>query len=454
MNNSRKYAEDLVGALNTGHYDTQRTVANQLHKTNWEDLANQYKNLQENLEMKRQENNRAFAKGLVNTAESGYDQARANAQNLAQRGLNVSGVQNLAEQANTARKGEQVLGLLSNLGNNLEANAEKLKEATSTMAKKEAQLNADLADTLGDIGASQTSAQMNYNAGLAEIAGQKDARDMENEMAKLQREATAAANARSREGNGEIDDKIEEFYKRQAVASILMGVDPETGEAIDWDDKQKANALKILLKVNDADKVVSNYNSNSKLTETNTKKQETHDKELKNLEKEYQKQRALAKEDLEKMYAGKNAYTLNYVKNNEKVQSEIELMLDYLTEGGMSIVEKQDISDVMNQLDNVGNLSFGNNKTTMDQNLRKQIIEENLDALLSDKAYKDNMSGLELYNNLTSNVKPGKKYFSTSFDDLLSQVDTYKSAREDYDTLKKAGAKLKNYKDLDLTFFD
>lgn len=453
MNNSRKYAEDLVGALNTGHYDTQRTVANQLHKTNWEDLANQYKNLQENLEMKRQENNRAFAKGLVNTAESGYDQARANAQNLAQRGLNVSGVQNLAEQANTARKGEQVLGLLSNLGNNLEANAEKLKEATSTMAKKEAQLNADLADTLGDIGASQTSAQMDYNAGLAEIAGQKDARDMENEMAKLQREATAAANARSRGGNGEIDDKIEEFYKRQAVASILMGVDPETGEAIDWDDQQKANALKILLRVDDADKVVSNYNSNSKLTETNKKIQDKYDTKLSELEEAYLEELGLAKQDLEKLYAGDKVTSLNYPRGDKKAKKEIDLMLDYLTEG-VSIFDKPDVTTSIDQIVNTPNLAFGNNEGIMKQNLLKKAIYDNMDELLAEKNYNDKIKGAELYNELYKRVGPDKKYYSTSFNDLIEQVDAYKTAKKEYDALKKSGAKLKDYKDLDLTFFD
>ena len=126
MNNSRKYAEDLVGALKTEHYNTQRDVASQVNKTNWEKLANEYKNLQENLEMKRQANNRAFAKGLVDIAENSYDQSRAGTQNLAQRGLNVSGMQNLVQQADTARKGERVLGLLDNLGENVTANMEKL----------------------------------------------------------------------------------------------------------------------------------------------------------------------------------------------------------------------------------------------------------------------------------------------------------------------------------------
>lgn len=265
MNNSRKYAEDLVGALKTEHYNTQRDVANKVYNTNWQNLENQYKNLQEKLEAKRQENNRAFAKGLVETAESGYDMARANAQNLANRGLTASGVQNLAQQANTATKGQQVLGLLDKITKDTEVNLEKLSDATSTMAKEEAKLNANLADTLGDIGAAQTNAQMSYNAGLADIAGAKDARDMENELAKMQREAQAAANARSRSGNDGVNTEIEDFYKKQAIVSVLSGVDPVTGEAIDWDDNQKANALQILFGVSNAKDVVNAFNHNQNL---------------------------------------------------------------------------------------------------------------------------------------------------------------------------------------------
>jgi hypothetical protein len=289
MNNSRKYAEDLVGALKTEHYDTQRNVANQVNKTNWEKLANEYKNLQENLEMKRQANNRAFAKGLVNVAESSYDQSRAGAQNLAQRGLNVSGMQNLVQQADTAAKGERVLGLLNNLGENVTANMEKLSDATSKVAQKEAQLGADLADTLGDIGAAQTNAQMNYNAGLAEIAGSKDARDMENEMAKLQREAQAAANARSRSGNDGVNAEQEDFYKRQSALAILNGIDPVTGDEIAWDDNQKASALKILLGMSNAKDVVNAYNSNLDLEATNKLRTENYDKAVSDYEKQIQK---------------------------------------------------------------------------------------------------------------------------------------------------------------------
>lgn len=408
MSNSRKYAEDLVGTLNTGHYDTQRTVANQLHKTNWEDLANQYKNLQENLERKRQENNRAFAKGLVNTAESSYDQARANAQNLAQRGLNVSGVQNLAEQANTTRKGEQVLGLLSNLGNNMEANAEKLKEATSTMAKKEAQLNADLADTLGDIGASQTSAQMNYNAGLAEIAGQKDARDMENEMAKLQREAQAAANARSRSGNDGIDAKIEEAYRNQAIASILKGVDPETGKELEWDDKQKANALSILFNIKDAKDVVSGYNYNANFAENRAKEIEEYEKSVKENAKEYKK----ADKEVNKLIR-------SYGKNN----------LTYFDENRDKFMKK-DYDEIFEQLDEM---------------LANRQSVENMPQM---SAIQPASSDMNLAEYLASRSTPEE------WEALMDAYATYSDAKRVYDRYNSTDPVYKNskYKDFNIFF--
>ena len=322
MNNSRKYAEDLVGALKTEHYNTQRDVASQVNKTNWEKLANEYKNLQENLEMKRQANNRAFAKGLVNVAESSYDQSRAGAQNLAQRGLNVSGMQNLVQQADTAAKGERVLGLLNNLGENVTANMEKLSDATSKVAQKEAQLGADLADTLGDIGAAQTNAQMNYNAGLAEIAGSKDARDMENEMARLQREAQAAANARSRSGSDGVDEEAEDFYKKQSIAAILGGVDPRTGEEIEWDDAQKANALQILLGVSNAKALVDAYNNNSTLTSTNKTLRDENKQDLKDTKKSLEKK---TKQMIENAF-GRKLNIATSDEDRESINKEYEIM--------------------------------------------------------------------------------------------------------------------------------
>ena len=410
MNNSRKYAEDLVGALKTEHYNTQRNVANQVNQTNWEKLANEYKNLQENLEMKRQANNRAFAKGLVDIAENSYDQSRAGAQNLAQRGLNVSGMQNLVQQADTARKGERVLGLLDNLGENVTANMEKLSDATSKVAQKEAQLGADLADTLGDIGAAQTNAQMNYNAGLAEIAGSKDARDMENEMAKLQREAQAAANARSRNGNDGVDAELEEAYKRRAISAILKGVDPETGEELDWDDKQKANALSILFDIKDAKNVVGDYNYNANLAENRAKEIEEYEKSVKEANKAYKK----ADKEVNKMIKRYGKNNLIYSdKNRDKIMSndydEIFAGLDEMLKNRQAVENVAQMSTLQPASSNMNLAEYLASKST----------PEEWEALM--KAYATYSDAKNVYDryNTTSPVYKNEKYkdFNILFDE-------------------------------------
>lgn len=410
MNNSRKYAEDLVGALKTEHYNTQRDVASQVNKTNWEKLANEYKNLQENLEMKRQANNRAFAKGLVDIAENSYDQSRAGAQNLAQRGLNVSGMQNLVQQADTARKGERVLGLLDNLGENVTANMEKLSDATSKVAQKEAQLSADLADTLGNIGTAQTNAQMNYNAGLAEIAGSKDARDMENEMAKLQREAQAAANARSRNGNDGVDAELEEAYKRRAISAILKGVDPETGEELEWDDKQKANALSILFDIKDAKNVVGDYNYNANLAENRAKEIEEYEKSVKEANKAYKK----ADKEVNKMIRRYGKNNLIYSdKNRDKIMSndydEIFAGLDEMLKNRQAVENVAQMSA----------LQPASSDMNLAEYLASKSTPEEWEALM--KAYATYSDAKNVYDryNTTSPVYKNEKYkdFNILFDE-------------------------------------
>lgn len=384
MNNSRKYAEDLVGALKTEHYNTQRDVANSIYNTNWKNLENQYKNLQEKLEAKRQENNRAFAKGLVETAESGYDMARANAQNLANRGLITSGVQDLAQQANTTSKGQQVLSLLNKLNSDTEANIEKLNDATSTMAKEEAKLNANLADTLGDIGASQTNAQMNYNTGLADIAGQKDARDMENELAKMQREAQAAANARSRSGNDGVNAEIEDFYKKQGIIAVLNGIDPITGEEIDWDDRQKANAIQVLFGLSNAKDFIDTYDYNSNLDKTN---EDMLFAALEDINKYKEKNSKDLNKAIDKVVRDATGTKLNLAANDEQLEKlhKRDRLIEALMADDYSLL--YDLIKGAN--DNKSSNSTNGNIMTTEKDLMLNSIRSNVDKDLWDKMVKE-----------------------------------------------------------------
>ena len=272
-NVGRKYAEDLVGSLNRDFYNTQRDVTNQTYQTNWESLSNQYKNLQDKLKKQQEEANRDYAKGLVNVAENSYDRMRNANANLVNRGLNTSGLGNLVQQSDTTAKGEEILNLLDKSGDIAVTVAEQLKGGNEKLAQQQANLNQDLGDALGNIGAGETQAQMDYNTGLAGIAGSKDARDMENKLAAMQRAAQAKANSYG--DDNEIDKKMEEYQKNKAITSILAGINPEDGSEIGWDDDQKASALKILFGIENANDLVENFNYNTKL---GTTKKEYEDK--------------------------------------------------------------------------------------------------------------------------------------------------------------------------------
>lgn len=250
-NESRKYAEDLVGNLDRTFYNTQRTVSNKKYDTNWKNLQRQYQNLTEDLKLKQEQIDRSFADSLATIAENDYLRGRAAANDLALRGLTVSGEQELNKQDNVAKKGEDVLNIMESAGGGSVEIAKALEDARNTLVDKEADLNKGLADTLANIGDAEGEALRAYNEGLANIAGAKDARDMENELARLQLEAQRQAQAYSKSG---VDDAEEEQAKRKLMMDILKNSD--------WSDAEKASAIQIFFgkDVNNAKDIVSGYN--------------------------------------------------------------------------------------------------------------------------------------------------------------------------------------------------
>lgn len=270
-NAGRQYAEGLVGPLDRSLYETQRNVAQQSYNTNWEALQNQYKNLQEQLKKRQANANKDYANGLVQVAENSFDRMNNANANMVNRGLTTSGLNNLVQQSDTTQKGEEIAKLLKSAGDVATKTAEQLKNGNTTVASKEASLNKGLGDTLGNIGAKETSAQMSYNAGLAGIAGNKDARDMENALASAQREASATASGYNTK---EQDEELNDFYKKVAINDLL--------NTKDMSDRQKANSLSILFEKRNADDIVSGFNKNVTATET-------YNKKLKELEKEKKK---------------------------------------------------------------------------------------------------------------------------------------------------------------------
>lgn len=257
-NRGREYAEELVGALDRGAYNQQRDVAKATYNTNWENVQNQYKNLQDKLKLQQQRANRDFAEGLVNVAENSFNRERQGSGNLANRGLSVSGLTNMLNQADTAQKGEDIGNLLKTAGAISADTAGKLSQATSKAASEETGLLGKLADTLGDIGDAETALQNRYNNTLAGIAGAMDEREANNALQAAQRAARGGGGSGKSQELVDAENALDEFYRKAAINEVLASPD--------MDDQQKSNYLGIMFGINGSGNIVDAYNKNVNAT--------------------------------------------------------------------------------------------------------------------------------------------------------------------------------------------
>ena len=256
-NKGREYAENLVGALDRGAYNQQRDVAQNTYNTNWQNVQNQYKNLQDKLKLQQQRANRDFAEGLIDVAENSFNRERIGSGKLANRGLSASGLTNILNQADTAQKGDEIGKLLKNAGAISADTANKLSQATSKYAQESSGLMGKLADTLADVGDAETAAQNRYNQTLAGIAGAMDQREANNALQAAQRAASRGSSGSSK-AQKEAQNELEEFYKRASINEVLSNPD--------MDNLQKQNYLKIIFGVDNAEGAVNAYNNNVNAT--------------------------------------------------------------------------------------------------------------------------------------------------------------------------------------------
>lgn len=252
-NKGREYAENLVGALDRSAYNQQREVAQNTYNTNWQNVQNQYKNLQDKLRLQQQRANRDFAEGLIDVAENSFDRQRIGSGNLANRGLSASGLTNILNQADTAQKGEDIEKLLKSAGDVSLGTADKLSQATTKFAQEGSGLLGKLADTLADVGDAETAAQNRYNQVLAGIAGAMDEREANNALQAAQRAASRGSGGKSR-AQKNAENELEEFYKRATINEVLSSPDMTDG--------QKANYLGIIFGIDNASNAVNAYNNN------------------------------------------------------------------------------------------------------------------------------------------------------------------------------------------------
>ena len=256
-NKGRTYAENLVGALDRSAYNQQRDVAQNIYNTNWQNVQNQYKNLQDKLKLQQQRANAEYAEGLVNVAENSFNRERAGSGSLANRGLTASGLTNILGQANTAQRGEEIGNLLKKSGATSLETADKLSQATTKFADEGTGLMGKLANALGDIGDAETALQNKYNQTLASIAGAMDEREANNALQAAQRAASRASSGKSKELKN-LESQLDEAYKKAGINEILA--------SNDLNDQQKANYLGIMFGINNPGTVVNAYNNNVNAT--------------------------------------------------------------------------------------------------------------------------------------------------------------------------------------------
>lgn len=247
---SRKYGEDLVGGWERGHFDTQRGIANDIYNTNLNSLLNQYSNLTQRLEQQRDQRNRDVSSGLGSILENSITGANATQQNLANRGLSVSGVQDLAQQAGTQQTGNQVADLLRGASDAATLDIQTLAQGGQELTGAENDLNRILGDTLGEIGADDLGSQMQYNQLVAGLANSKDNRDAAN--------AQAAA-SRASAGKTKEEQELEEFYRLSGILEVLNNEE--------MDEVLQNAALQILFDVENADAVRNAFSQNSNATQ-------------------------------------------------------------------------------------------------------------------------------------------------------------------------------------------
>ena len=159
----RSYAESLISPLDRSGYAKQREVSSQTYSTNWENLQNKYKELTDKIKRQQDQANEDFANGLIQASSNSFDRLNAYNQNMANKGLNISGLNDLLSQTDIKLKGDEIGDLLQSASDVLSANAEQLKGANESMTTQSNELSKDLASALGDIGDSETSAQNAFN---------------------------------------------------------------------------------------------------------------------------------------------------------------------------------------------------------------------------------------------------------------------------------------------------
>lgn len=239
MASYKKYAENLIGNWEKDIYAPQQQIAQDVYKTNWDQLTNNFNTLKDQLARNFENVKTDYANTLADVQDTSFNRVNAAYNDLATRGLSASGMVNDIVRADTALKGQEVDKALSDLMKTTGENVSNLTKGVNDYGAGQTSLATNLAEDLGKLTDADAANNQQYAGLVGSIAESAASR--------------AANNAISRMSRVE-EDEDEELKRRMFIAQTL--------ESEDYNDDQKIRILSMYagVPVEQGKQVLSAYN--------------------------------------------------------------------------------------------------------------------------------------------------------------------------------------------------
>lgn len=193
---AQKRAKELLGNLDLGSFEKQRSAAKGQYNADLGSLTSEYNNLKNDISKTKQESRQDFSSARSTIAENAFDKARSNYNNLASRNLINSGLVDLGKVGERMETGRQVSDVANKYYRALSDLVTQENQAGTNYTQGRSKLGANLNSMLANVGSSEYQAKANYNQGIASLAMQIQSQ-MDQQAAAAAARARAAAAAKA-----------------------------------------------------------------------------------------------------------------------------------------------------------------------------------------------------------------------------------------------------------------
>lgn len=255
MADYKKYAKNLIGNWETGQYEPQKQVTQDIYQTNWNKLSNDFSTLKDKLARNFENAQLEYSNVLDNVQNASFNRMRNANIDLANRGLTTSGIGDLMTQADIQAKGEDVDKALADLLAVNNASIEGLTQGVTNLGKKQSELAGDLAGDLGKLTEAEANAGQQY-AGL---------------LANIGEGAAQRALSRRNRGGGSGSGKSKEDKDLDNMYRTLGIIQTLNDGSLSDDEKRIILTNQYDVNVNKSINAINSYNNNKLIEDTNSK---------------------------------------------------------------------------------------------------------------------------------------------------------------------------------------